>query len=157
MSLQQLKQRVDSIQKGIREAKVIYANCLQSLEEISDDIHQKRKHRKSVALIANLQRRESGVGADSEDDVSLDQSQLDLDLDCEASLKDVEGVFVENLLEPVGALGEIGAHGLSSGSEGILRPFFSADSDLILVIWRDYFTNGQVRKKKEIFLILREN
>lgn len=127
---------------------MIYANCLQSLEEISDDIHQKRKHRKSVALIANLQRRESGVGADSEDDVSLDQSQLDLDLDCEASLKDVEGVFVENLLEPVGALGEIGAHGLSSGSEGILRPFFSADSDLILVIWRDYFTNGQVRKKK---------
>lgn len=115
--LWQLKQRVDSIQEGLREAKVIYAKCLQSLEVISDDIRQKRKHRKSVALIANLQRRESGVGADSEDDVSLNQSQLDLDLDCEASLKDVEGVLAENLPEPVGALGETEARGLSSGSE----------------------------------------
>lgn len=116
---------MDSILKGLSEAKVIYSNCLKSLEVISDDIRQKRKHKKSVALIANLQMRESGVGADSEDDVSLNQSQLDLDLDCEASLKDVEGILVENLPEP-SALGETEAHRLSSGSEGILCPFFSA-------------------------------
>ena len=84
---------MDSIQKGLSEAKVIYSKCLKSLETISDDIHQKRKDKKTMAMIANLQEREAGVGADSEDEVSLDQSQLDLDLDCNTSLSEVDGML----------------------------------------------------------------
>ena len=83
---------MDSIQKGLSEAKVIYSECLRSLETISDDIHQKRKNKKTMAMITNLQEREAGVGADSEDEMSLDQSQLDLDLDCDASLSEVDGI-----------------------------------------------------------------
>ena len=83
---------MDSIQKGLSEAKVNYSKCLRSLETISDDIHQKRKDKKTMAMIANLQERGAGVGADSEDEMSLDQSQLDLDLDCDASLSEVDGI-----------------------------------------------------------------
>lgn len=96
---QQLKLRVDSIHKGLNEAKQNYSQCLRSLEIISDDIHQKRKDKKMLAMLANLQEREAGVGADSEDETSLDQSQLDLDLDCNSSLSDVDGILPENLPE----------------------------------------------------------
>lgn len=95
--LWQLKLRVDWIQKGLGEAKVNYSKCLRSLEVISDDIHQKRKHKKTLPLLANLQEREAGVGADSEDEASLDQSQLDLDLDCNSSLSELDGIAAENL------------------------------------------------------------
>ncbi|XP_068715561.1 SH3 domain-binding protein 5-like [Montipora foliosa] len=104
--LWQLRQRVDSIQKGLTEAKLIYSKCLKSLEVISDDIHQKRKHKKSPTSIPNLQERGDGVGADSEDEVSLDQSQLDLDLDCESSLKEVDGILPNNLPESPTSSGE---------------------------------------------------
>lgn len=97
--LQQLKLRVDSIHKGLSEAKQNYSKCLRSLEVISDDIHQKRKDKKMLAMLANLQEREAGVGADSEDETSLDQSQLDLDLDCNSSLSDVDGILPANLPE----------------------------------------------------------
>ena len=88
---------MDSIQKGLSEAKQIYSKCLRSLETISDDIHQKRKDKKTIAMIANLQEREAGVGADSEDEMSLDQSQLDLDLDCNTSISEVDGILPDNL------------------------------------------------------------
>ena len=97
---------MDSIQKGLTEAKLIYSKCLKSLEVISDDIHQKRKHKKSPTSIPNLQERGDGVGADSEDEVSLDQSQLDLDLDCESSLKEVDGILPNNLPESPTSSGE---------------------------------------------------
>lgn len=88
---------MDSIHKGLSEAKVNYSKCLRSLEVISDDIHQKRKDKKMLAMLANLQEREAGVGADSEDETSLNQSQLDLDLDCNSSLSEVDGVLPVNL------------------------------------------------------------
>lgn len=88
---------MDSIQKGLSEAKVNYSMCLRSLEIISDDIHQKRKDKKMLALLANLQEREAGVGADSEDEASLEQSQLDLDLDCNSSLSELDGIATEHL------------------------------------------------------------
>lgn len=88
---------MDSIQKGLSEAKVNYSMCLRSLEIISDDIHQKRKDKKMLALLANLQEREAGVGADSEDEASLEQSQLDLDLDCNSSLSELDGIAAEHL------------------------------------------------------------
>ena len=90
---------MDSIHKGLSEAKQNYSKCLRSLEIISDDIHQKRKDKKMLAMLANLQEREAGVGADSEDETSLDQSQLDLDLDYNSSLSDVDGILPENLPE----------------------------------------------------------
>ena len=142
--LQQLKLRVDSIHKGLSEAKVNYSKCLRSLEVISDDIHQKRKDKKMLAMLANLQEREAGVGADSEDETSLDQSQLDLDLDCNSSLSEVDGVLPVNLpdLPPLpgrgmqvpsgaggpsagtsadGAAAELGNMSLGSPSRGVLE------------------------------------
>ena len=115
-TLQQLKLRVDSIQRGLSEAKLIYSNCLRSLETISDDIHQKRKDKKMSAMIANLQEREAGVGADSEDEMSLDQSQLDLDLDCNASLSEVQGILPGDLPEVPHILGD-GSTEVPSGTE----------------------------------------
>ncbi|XP_073235946.1 uncharacterized protein [Porites lutea] len=114
--LWQLKLRVDSIQRGLSEAKLIYSNCLRSLETISDDIHQKRKDKKMSAMIANLQEREAGVGADSEDEMSLDQSQLDLDLDCNASLSEVQGILPGDLPETAHIL-EGGGTKVPSGTE----------------------------------------
>ena len=108
-TLQQLKLRVDSIQRGLSEAKIIYSDCLRSLETISDDIHQKRKDKKMSAMIANLQEREAGVGADSENEMSLDQSQLDLDLDCNASLSEVQGILPGDLPEVPHYLGDMDA------------------------------------------------
>ena len=135
---------MDSIHKGLSEAKVNYSKCLRSLEVISDDIHQKRKDKKMLAMLANLQEREAGVGADSEDETSLDQSQLDLDLDCNSSLSEVDGVLPVNLpdLPPLpgrgmqvpsgaggpsagtsadGAAAELGNMSLGSPSRGVLE------------------------------------
>ena len=117
---------MDSIHKGLSEAKQNYSKCLRSLEIISDDIHQKRKDKKMLAMLANLQEREAGVGADSEDETSLDQSQLDLDLDCNSSLSDVDGILPENLpeLPPLPgrgiqmASGAEGPSGVSSSGDG---------------------------------------
>ena len=112
---------MDSIHKGLSEAKLNYSKCLRSLEVISDDIHRKRKDKKMIAMLANLQEREAGVGADSEDETSLDQSQLDLDLDCNSSLSEVDGILPENLpdLPPLPGRGmqvPFGAEGHSSVS-----------------------------------------
>ena len=136
---------MDSIHKGLNEAKQNYSECLRSLETISDDIHQKRKDKKMLAMLAHLQEREAGVGADSEDETSLDQSQLDLDLDCNSSLSDVDGILPENLpdLPPLpgkgiqmvpgeggpsavsscgdGAVAELGKMSLGSASRGTLE------------------------------------
>ena len=110
---------MDSIQKGLTEAKVNYSKCLRSLETISDDIHQKRKDKKTVAMIANLQERGAGVGADSEDEMSLDQSQLDLDLDCDASLSEVDGIVpADNLPGLPSFVAGKGAHKRLSDVEG---------------------------------------
>ncbi|XP_031559430.1 SH3 domain-binding protein 5-like [Actinia tenebrosa] len=81
--LWQLKLRVDSIHLGLSGAKENYSACLKSLEVISDDIHEKRKSKRMEAMIAKLQEREAGVGADSstEDETSLTASNLDLDFD----------------------------------------------------------------------------
>ena len=109
---------MESIQKGLSEAKVIYSQCLKSVEVISDDIHQKRKNKKSLTMVPSLQKREDGVGADSEDEVSLDQSQFDLDLDCDSSLKEVDGILPNYLPELFPALGEKEEHSHFSGDEG---------------------------------------
>ena len=117
---------MDSIHKGLSEAKQNYSKCLRSLEIISDDIHQKRKDKKMLAMLASLQEREAGVGADSEDETSLDRSQLDLDLDCNSSLSDVDGILPENLpeLPPLPgrgiqmAPGAEGPSGVSSSGDG---------------------------------------
>ena len=79
LRLQQQKVRVDSIQKGLGQARDAYSDCLRSLEAISDEIHQKRKDKKMQGFIAKLQRGE-GVGADSSDEASLTTSNFDLDL-----------------------------------------------------------------------------
>ena len=79
-----------------------------------------------LAMLASLQEREAGVGADSEDETSLDRSQLDLDLDCNSSLSDVDGILPENLPELPSlpgrgiqmAPGAEGPSGLSSSGDG---------------------------------------
>lgn len=79
-----------------------------------------------VAMLTNLQEREAGVGADSEDETSLDQSQLDFDLDCNSSLSDVDGILPKNLpeLPPLPgqdiqmAPGAEGPFGVSSSPDG---------------------------------------
>jgi len=118
---------VDSIQKGLSEAKQIYSRCLKSLEKISDDIHQKRKDRKTMAMIANLQEREAGVGADSEDEVSLDQSQLDLDLDCNTSISEVDGILPDNLPDIPSISSARGTEGPSGKRTYLLFLLFSKD------------------------------
>ena len=108
---------MDAIQEGLNEAKVIYSNCLKSVELISDDIRQKRKDKRLMALPNKFHEREAGVGAESsnEDETSLNQSQLDLDLDCDTTLSELDGIIPGQVSEipPL----SVGAplHSLSSG------------------------------------------
>ncbi|XP_023235008.1 SH3 domain-binding protein 5 homolog isoform X1 [Centruroides sculpturatus] len=64
--LQDLKLRVDSLQKSVSDAKATYSKSLHNLEIISEEIHEKRRM---------LQPREPGVGAELEATESL----LDID------------------------------------------------------------------------------
>ncbi|CAL1282501.1 unnamed protein product [Larinioides sclopetarius] len=54
--LQDLKSRVESLQKAVTDSKASYAACLRNLEMISSEIHERRK--------LNLPPREPGVGAE---------------------------------------------------------------------------------------------
>ncbi|KFM81046.1 SH3 domain-binding protein 5-like protein, partial [Stegodyphus mimosarum] len=54
--LQDLKNRVESLQKAVMDSKASYATCLHNLEMISSEIHERRK--------LNLPPREPGVGAE---------------------------------------------------------------------------------------------
>ncbi|XP_054716549.1 SH3 domain-binding protein 5 homolog [Uloborus diversus] len=54
--LQDLKNRVESLQKAVMDSKASYATCLHNLEMISSEIHERRK--------MNLPPREPGVGAE---------------------------------------------------------------------------------------------
>lgn len=122
---------MDSIHKGLSEAKVNYSKCLRSLEVISDDIHQKRKDKKMLAVLANLQEREAGVGADSEDEASLDQSQLDLDLDCNSSLCEVDGMAPQYLPDLPPLTGRGTHQSAASGEEGPSGASASADGAVV--------------------------
>ncbi|XP_028397721.1 SH3 domain-binding protein 5-like isoform X2 [Dendronephthya gigantea] len=65
--LDQYKQRIFSVENGLRMAKQEYAAALHALEQISDDIHQRRKQNKLNEALASMPR-EEGVGAESDDE-----------------------------------------------------------------------------------------
>ncbi len=56
------------MEEGLRMAKQEYATALHALEQISDDIHRKRKKNKLNEALASMPR-EEGVGAESDDDM----------------------------------------------------------------------------------------
>ena len=56
------------MEEGLRMAKQEYAAALQALEQISDDIHRRRKKNKLNEALAAMPR-EDGVGAESDDDM----------------------------------------------------------------------------------------
>ncbi|XP_042901823.1 SH3 domain-binding protein 5 homolog [Parasteatoda tepidariorum] len=114
--LQDLKTRVESLQRAVMDSKASYAACLHNLEMISSEIHERRK--------LNLPPREPGVGAEwdakanaeisirpplsmikvwdsesissaTETDVTSDNENLCQDLSLESSLK-----FTPNLNKP---------------------------------------------------------
>lgn len=71
--LEQQKQNVISLQKRLQEAKTEYSSALKNLEQISEELHEKRK------LKALLQYpREPGVGAESETSKCLSISEMNL-------------------------------------------------------------------------------
>ena len=58
------KRQVQLIEETIQMTKIGYADSLKELERISEEIHNRRKRRKSLEASLNLGAREEGVGAE---------------------------------------------------------------------------------------------
>ncbi|CAF1632707.1 unnamed protein product, partial [Didymodactylos carnosus] len=61
--LQTQKLQIEAVQKAIYHAKRMYRTALNNLEQISEEIHLKRKNRR-----LDLPPREPGVGSENPDD-----------------------------------------------------------------------------------------
>ncbi|KRT85511.1 hypothetical protein AMK59_928 [Oryctes borbonicus] len=130
--LEQQKHKVQNLESQVSTAKLTYADALRNLEQISDEIHQKRSkaikptdlaHNKQISLESN----ESFMDEiDEEEYKSLPRNLTNLSTMAYSNLEEIEGyknVSIDNSISPISPVSQ------SEDSERIQRPMGQSQSN----------------------------
>lgn len=130
--LEQQKQKVQNLETQVTTAKLSYADALRNLEQISDEIHQKRNtstkpenlaHNKQISIESN----ESFIDElDEEEYKSLPRNLTNLSTMAYTNLEEVEGyknVSIGNSISPISPTSQ------SEESDKIQRPLDHSQSN----------------------------